>query len=258
METLEEKVTRYREHFMELISVAEQQQNLAHQKVHSKILCCSVFDAISKSIFPDIKSNGQRFVALVRLCNAWPESQHVSVLHLLRLFEVTNELPKEAKMLEDHVLKHFGSRFKSTNSIMSNNISISSDIHIDDLLALWPKDNQKPMKVGTVLPHQLKHEHLLWLYRNSVVHEYRNPGNGVELGSSVPDYAFYQEVATGSSFTESNMTFTSRWELVYPQKLFINLCKNAVEVASEHHLKKGSSPFTAYSDGTYWLPDFNE
>ncbi|WP_180834560.1 hypothetical protein, partial [Vibrio parahaemolyticus] len=80
METLEEKVARYREYFMELISVAEDQQNQVHQKVHSKILCCSVFDAISKSIFPEIKSNKQRFVELVRLCDIWPESQCVSVL----------------------------------------------------------------------------------------------------------------------------------------------------------------------------------
>ncbi|TON65005.1 hypothetical protein CGH51_24160, partial [Vibrio parahaemolyticus] len=92
----------------------------------------------------------------------------------------------------------------------------------------------------------------------SVVHEYRNPGNGVELGQSVPEYAFYQEIALVSSLTESKMTYTNRWELVYPQKLFIKLCKNALEVACEYHINKGLSPFSTYSNGTYWIPDFNE
>nr|WP_321239390.1 hypothetical protein [uncultured Tolumonas sp.] len=258
METAEEKVARYREYFVELISVAEEKQNLAHQKVHSKILCCSIFDSISKSIFPEIESNRARFVALVRLCDSWPESQKVSVLHLLRLFEVANNLPKEAKMLEDYVLTNFGNRFRSTNRIMSNSLSISSDINIEELLTLWPKDNPKPVKINNVLPHQLKHEYLLWLYRNSVVHEYRNPGNGIELGRCIPENAFYQEVSTVSSFAESKMTFTNHWELVYPQKLFVNLCRNAIEVACKHHLNKKSNPFSSYSEGTYWLPDFNE
>ena len=141
---------------------------------------------------------------------------------------------------------------------MSNNKAISSDVEIEAILDLWPTQNGKPIKIGKVLPHQLKHEYLLWLYRNSVVHEYRSPGRGVELGQYVPEYAFYQEMATVSEIDEKEFKFTSHWELVYPYRFFINLCKEALDVVSLLHNKNKTSPFQAYSEGTFWLPNFNE
>ena len=258
METLKEKVDRFKEYYLDLISVAESEHNLANQKVHSKILCCSVFDAISKSVFPNAKSNRERFTSLVRLCKNWPESQKISVLHLMRLFEVTPHLSPEAKELRELVSSKYNKLFTPSNHPMSNSIPISTDLDLEEVLKLWPKENSKQVKIGNVLPHQLKHEHLLWLYRNSVVHEYRNPGNGVELGQYVPEYAFYQEVFTNHTIEDTRMKFTNHWELVYPSKLFSNLCKNAVDIACAFHLKNSSCPFKAYSDGTYWIPDFNE
>ena len=87
METIDEKIGRFREFNEELLDVAQSKVNMTHEKVHSKILCCSIFDALSKSVFPDIKGNRQRYIELVRLCDQWPESQKVSLLHLVRLLE---------------------------------------------------------------------------------------------------------------------------------------------------------------------------
>ncbi|MGO3423307.1 MAG: hypothetical protein ACTIMZ_12760 [Pseudoalteromonas distincta] len=258
IETLEEKVDRFKEYYLGLIKTAECEQNITNQKVHSKILSCSIFDAISKSIFPEISSNCQRFTALVRLCENWPESQKVSLLHLVRLLEITPNLPSSTNELKIYATQQFESKFPNSNSIMSNNKAISSDVEIEAILELWPTQNGKPIKIGKVLPHQLKHEYLLWLYRNSVVHEYRNPGRGVELGLYVPEYAFYQEMATVSKIDEKEFKFTSLWELVYPYRFFINLCKEALDVVSLLHNKNKTSPFQAYSEGTFWLPNFNE
>lgn len=257
LETLSEKVDRFKTYYLDLIKTAECEQNLANQKVHSKILCCSIFDAISKSLFPKSTSNCMRFVSLVRLCEGWPESQKVSLLHLVRLFEVTPHLPSSANKLKEFATQEFGKSFPISNRLMSNNKPISSDIDIENIKVLWPTQDDKPIKIGKVMPHQLKHEHLLWLYRNSVVHEYRNPGRGVELGQYVPEYAFYQEVSTVSALTEKGINFSNQWELVYPASFFIELCKQALNVASSIHLKNETCPFKAYSEGTYWIPDFN-
>ena len=98
-ETLEEKVDRFKVYYMELISTAECEQNLTHQNVPSKILCCSIFDAISKSVFPEITSNRERYISLVRRCDSWPESKKVSLLHLVRLFEITKNIPPNTNQL---------------------------------------------------------------------------------------------------------------------------------------------------------------
>ncbi|MCC2525709.1 hypothetical protein [Vibrio coralliilyticus] len=258
METLEQKVDRFRGYYLGLIEVAESDVNLADQKIHSKILCCSILDAISKSVFPDIASNGKRFTSLIRLCKSWQDSEKVSVLHLLRLLEITPSLSPEARELKDYIAQRYSGVFVSTNRLISNNFPISSDLDVTELLERWPILNGGPVKIGGVRPHQLKHVNMLWLYRNSLVHEYRHPGNGVELGQYVPESPFYQEVSTVLSFDDSKLHFTNRWELVYPSKFFLNLCKNALEVACEHHLEQGTSPFNGYSEGSYWLPNFNE
>lgn len=258
METLEQKIERFKEHYFGLIDVAESEVNLANQKIHSKILCCSIFDAISKSVFPEIKSNCKRFTSLVRLCTDWQDSEKVSILHLLRLLEITPNLSHEAQELKSYITKKYSKMFVPTNCLISNNFSISYDLDIKELLELWPTESGDAVKIGDVKPHQLKHEYMLWLYRNSLVHEYRNPGNGVELGQHVPDYAFYQEVSTVHSLEGAKLQFTNHWELVYPSKFFLNLCKNAVEVACEFHRVHETCPFNGYSGGTYWLPEFNE
>lgn len=257
IETLEQKIDRFKQYYLSLIKTAECEQNIANQKVHSKILSCSIFDAISKSIFPEISSNCQRFTALVRLCENWPESQKVSLLHLVRLLEITPNLPSSMNELKKYATQQFDNKFPNSNSIMSNNKAISSDVEIEEILELWPTQSGKPIKIGNVLPHQLKHEYLLWLYRNSVVHEYRNPGRGVELGQYVPKYAFYQEMAMVSEIDEKEFKFNSHWELVYPYRFFINLCKEALSLVSLLHNKNKTNPFQAYSEGTFWLPNFN-
>ncbi|EHT4943417.1 hypothetical protein VV99796_03211 [Vibrio vulnificus] len=260
METLEQKLERFRRYYFHLIEVAESDVNLDDQKVHSKILCCSILDAISKSIFPEIKSNCQRFIYLVRQCKSWPDSEKVSVLHLLRLLEINPSLSFEEQRLKKQVLLKYSRMFEPTNSLNNSEFPISSDMDVSELLELWPRQNSEYVKVGGVKPYQLKHEYMLWLYRNALVHEYRSPGNGVDLdlGQYAAEHPFYQQVTTVDSFGENQLQFTSRWELVYPSRFFLNLCKNAVEVACEFNCERGTSPFNGYSRGTYWLPDFNE
>jgi len=256
-ETLSDKVSRFQMYYLDLIKTAECEPNLANEKVHSKILCCSIFDAISKSVFPNIHGNRERFVELVRLCESWPESQKISLLHLVRLFEVTQNLPSNVKQLKEFSKNTFSKLFPILNGLYTENKPISLDTDIDRVLLLWPKQNGKPIKIGGVLPHQLKHENLLWLYRNSVVHEYRAPGEGVEQGRYNPEFAFYQKVTIVSSITNKEMIYSNQWELVYPASFFVELCKQAINVASAIHLKNNTCPFTAYSAGTYWIPDFN-
>ncbi|MDE1358819.1 hypothetical protein L9W73_16160 [Vibrio aestuarianus] len=260
METLQQKLERFKKHYFHLIEVAESDVNLDDQKVHSKILCCSILDAISKSAFPEIKSNCQRFISLVQLCRSWPDSQKVSVLHLLRLLEISPILSLEEQQLKKQILLKYSRMFEPTDYLMNSEFSISSDMDVNELLELWPRQNDQYVKVGGVKPHQLKHEHMLWLYRNALVHEYRSPGNGVDLdlGQCAAEHPFYQQVTTVDSLGKNRLQFTSRWELVYPSRFFLNLCKSAIEVACEVNLKRGTSPFNGYSSGTYWLPDFNE
>jgi hypothetical protein len=64
----------------------------------------------------------------------------------------------------------------------------------------------------------------------------------VEVGQYVSEDAFYKKVAMVSAIDEKEFKLASHWELVYPYKFFINLCKKALDVAAVLHYLK-TSPF---------------
>jgi hypothetical protein len=136
---------------------------------------------------------------------------------------------------------------------------LAKDPELHTVLELWPTDSKdKPIKLSNVAPEQLTHKHLFWLYRNSLVHEYRNPGNGVERISNGENVPFYHELSTITSLSNEGLQFTNNWELVYPFGFFRELCLVAAKNVSTMHANNNTSPFSAYISGTYWFPTFNE
>lgn len=54
------------------------------------------------------------------------------------------------------------------------------------------------------------------------------------------------------------LIYSNRWELVYPTGFFHQLAVEILRKVANYHLTENSSPFAAYSDGTYWIPTFNK
>ena len=61
-----------------------------------------------------------------------------------------------------------------------------------------------------------------------------------------------------SAFLQGRLTYTNKWELVYPTGFFHRLALEALTSIARLHAQNKTSPFEAYSQGTYWLPEFNE
>lgn len=124
----------------------------------------------------------------------------------------------------------------------------------------WPqKSGCIPEKLGRLGLDKLQHKNLLWLYRNSLVHEFRLPGRGVERRGTQESSAYYQQVSQIEGLNpEVGLQFSNRWELIYPTGFFKSLAERVLHRVADFHLLNGTSPFAAYSEGSFWIPSYND
>ena len=259
-ETVEQKVGRFVEFNQTMIENAVESRNLEHQGVHAKVLLCSILDSLGRSRFPEIKRNGERFVSLLDGCSNWPEKDHVSLLHLARAFDVESYDAAEFSDVQLWVVEQMQRYFQLSNRLLSVHVPIVKDPQMSVVLESWPQSSDSlPQRLGTLTPNRLQHKHLLWLYRNSLVHEYRLPGRGAERYNLRDSSAYYQQVAELEGLSpEVGLQFSNRWELIYPTGFFKRLAEQVLQCVAEFHLSNGTSPFEAYSEGSYWIPAYND
>lgn len=257
-ESISEKVQRFRMFNQEMIQTATCEDNLQHQGIHAKILLCAIIDSLAKSRFPDIKYNGERFKQLVEQCCEWPEHDRISLLHLNRALALDSSSPLFSDLktwTEQEVQKNL----KLTHRIISVSTAITQEPSIDLALEFWPMDSEnKPLKLRGHIPEKFQHLNLLWLYRNSLMHEYRSPGRASELGRARKKEPYYQQVSKIADLNQdTGFLFNSNWELVYPTFFFKSLAEKALNSVALYHLKQQTSPFEVYSDSSYWMPEFD-
>lgn len=260
-ESNSEKIQRFIEVNQSMIETATSitDENQKDQSIHTKVLLCCIFDSLAKSRFPNGMSNGERFKRTVAECSNWIDRDRVSLLHLIRAFEVAGTVPPEFEVLHEWAKAEFSNKFPLKKRLFGNEIRISTDPLLQVVQTNWPTDENGKFKcLGSVQIKYLLHKHLLWLYRNRLVHEYRIPGLGAESPVRREDDPYYQELSTGIFQDTGISRIHSHWELVYPTGFFQQITKTALTNIAEFHKQNETSPFAAYSEGNYWIPEFNE
>jgi len=259
-ETIEKKINRfvqYNENLMEQIMLIYSHEN---NGVHAKILFCSLFDSLAKCAYPKIKNNSERFKKTIAIHTQWEDAERVSLLHLQRAFGIMDQIPKDFLDLKDEINILFHNHFKPTDSGVSDYIPISIDALYSEIENKWPKNsNGNKIDLGIVTLDKLQHKNLLWLYRNSIVHEYRIPGAGMEPISLRLTNPCYQEIFTFLGDDLKSLKIGHKnFELHYPIKFFKQICEESLHSIASEYRDKNESPFSVYSEGEYWIPEFND
>jgi len=260
-ETIEEKIDRfvqYNENLMEQIMSIYSHEN---NGIHSKILFCSLFDSLAKCAYPELKNkNKERFKKTIVNHTQWEDAERVSLLHLQRAFDVVDETPERFLNLKDEINTLFSQHFQPSSYGVFDRLSLSIDPSYSDIEKKWPKNsNGNPSQLGKIALDKLEHKNLLWEYRCSLVHEYRIPGAGTEPISRRLVDPCYQEMST---FIVDNIKdfkiVHKNFELHYPIDFFKQMCQESLYSIANEYRNKGESPFKVYSEGEYWIPEFNE
>jgi hypothetical protein len=221
----EELINQFCSYFDEKIFEIDNLNN----PLYKNILIIILMDTLSRVWTQGIENKNKiRFVRLIRECIQWEYSDRVSIpIAHYRLNEIT----------VNHLLKD------KINQIMGN--LQKSAIHRLDIDPLYldiiklgkNKDEMRIIKQST-------HSELLYSFRNSLIHEFRKPGRGMEFSND--NESPYYHGMTDFDFNKKT------WELVYPTKFLINLAKIALKSIKIFLTSKGLNPYSFFEFGSPW------
>lgn len=238
-----EAATRYCAYFSTQI---ERISNLAGEssELFKKILFCSVLDALSRSIYPSKKPR-ERFTSLVRKFGRWPHKDRLSLPHLGRLLELIPDPDfDKIRQLTFEKLAQWEAPWGT--------IPLDQDPHYDEIAKYWPNgvELKEPFKMINL--RSLTHLQLLYSHRNSLFHEFRVPGYGIEIDDD--DEPYYHDLTT---IVDNGEPDRVSLELVYPVRFFELLCLTVLEGLKECFEKNELNPNDSYRFGSYWMEDLN-
>lgn len=114
---------------------------------------------------------------------------------------------------------------------------------------LWPRDKEHIKPIENVQLDSLRHVHLFYTYRNSLIHELRTPGYGIEFDKDKEP--FYH------SMTDKDENEITSWELVYPLAFFESICETALKNLETYYTSDRIDPYHFFTFGTYWIEELN-
>lgn len=234
----QESVDRFLDFFREKLKEIRKLECESSTALFRKILYSSLLDALSKTTAHPKKGNRERMVEFIRNFCDWPCSDKVSLPHLIRLLEKVpdpafSNLRQYAYSLHDQ----WGE---------GEVITLDKDPALQDVKHHWPREIPKPYEDIQIT--FLQHANLFYRYRNSLVHELREPGYGMESAS-------HQDPFYHSETDEESKRKT--WELVYPLKFYDRLCEAAINNLRDYYLRDRIEPYSCYAFGTYWIEELN-
>ncbi|ABE45795.1 hypothetical protein [Polaromonas sp. JS666] len=201
---------------------------------YRKVLCLTAIDTLAglryhKSAYPQLsRQNRERFTRFVKEHGSWPEGELVS-LPFLR-----DEL-KTLKLLHRPLGQHVTQKVDAHSTDDGGSLLVTEiDEPADELLALASTEKEEE----AIRDYQ--HRALLYRYRNSLVHESREPGMAMEVfpTSGAPYYHGY--------IGDPN------WYLAYPPPLFTLLLQRAIASFRTYLSTNSIDPYALVEDQARW------
>lgn len=218
-----------------------------HGRLYKQILYASIIDTLAGTAFPR-RNNSDRFKSFIRRFCQWSEGDKVSLPHLTQLIKRNPDPAFEKlrkKALSDYKL------------LPQSKIPISADPTFNEINSIWPssKEHRTPLE-GIDLTH-LQHVSLLYAYRNTLVHEFRVPGYGMELENDTTPFYHHMSHIENSANKDDALLHTTM-ELVYPWRFLHTLCDTALVQLKQYLIENELNPFDSRTFGTYWIKELNE
>ena len=244
LEKLQQDVDRFTIYFKKQLDEIKALES-PHVELYRRLLYAIILDTLAGTVLPK-RPNKERFVYFVQRFCRWSDGERVSLPHLVRLLR-KNPDPVFQKLREWALEK-----FKALPVHGSQLMSISHDPLCDDVKSMWSvqKEHRTPLEGIDLVA--LQHFHLLYVYRNSLIHELRTPGYGMEFGED--DEPFYHLMST---LGDSAKIVKSSVELVYPWRFLHRLCDTALDELKKYFITNELNPRDTFVFGTYWIRELN-
>jgi len=201
---------------------------------YQKTLYVTALDTLAglrfhKSAYPQLaRRNREKFTRFLREYGSWPEGDLVSLPFLMDQLETF-------KLLDRPLGQHVKEKISQFSTEDGGSLLISKmDEPQATLLALATTEKEEEAI------NEYQHFGLFYRYRNSLVHESRQPGKTMEraLEIDVPSYHGYID--------------DSRWYLAYPVPLFAQVLKSAIAGFRAYLVNNQIDPYSLVDDKARW------
>ncbi|MFA5921142.1 MAG: hypothetical protein WC856_07600 [Methylococcaceae bacterium] len=193
-----------------------------------KIIYAAALDTIARAAFGKTYTNHDRYIKLLNELTNWQYREHISLPQVCLAFEkegISDNLYSEAKA--QLVRWPHGQILSLDNSPLLSTLKPLADSE---------KSNRFLFKS--------QYAELFYIYRNNLIHEFREPGYGFE-GLSTQNQPYYH----GMTDMDTNNT---TWELVFPVGFFEYLYNEALVGLKIHLVRDNINPFCQFELGSKW------
>ena len=194
-----------------------------------KVLYLVEIDTLSRAAFPGVSGNRQRVVQFIDTCSKWNDKDILSAVQLKLALE-------ENGVLSGQLYDYIKGRINSWT--YGQIIRPDDDLTYEDARRLSTPSESKYV-------NKARYTELLYTYRNHLLHEFREPGHGMDLGTDLPPTPYYlgmDRLTTGQS----------SWELVFPVQFLRHLCEQCINGLEGMLSANNQNPYDAYEFGTMW------
>lgn len=208
--------------------------------VYLKILYLALLESLAKCRYDSPKPR-ERFVSLIREYSGWNERENVSIPHILRLLSKYENIG--SSKVRDEVSGKIATWEKH------NFPTLKQDLTSIDASKLFSARDFEIMRSEKVNFHYFHHVHLLYNMRNTLFHEFRELGYGLELKRENSPFYFWMPTLNKTP---------RRWELMYPIGFFEFLVDNSIKNLKGYFDEVGKDPRELYTFGSYWIEPLNK
>ncbi|MBT3670644.1 MAG: hypothetical protein HON98_12580 [Chloroflexi bacterium] len=217
--------------------------------LYQKVLYICLIDAMLKSVYePERGKNKIRMIRFIDIFSGWENSGKISLPHLKRLLDKSKN--NEYQKLLDYVNK------KLENWIPGEVKYLENDIGVEEIASLLPKALGENKIFKNIKIIDLKHTHLFYTYRNSIVHELTLKDYSWETHTKMrkeePYYSYFEVLGPDVDDPSNNY-----WALHYPALFLKKVCKNSLKKLEELLIENDLNPRKNYSFSNYWLKDLD-
>lgn len=209
-------ISHFRREGDEIASVASE--------LHRKILYCSALDTLARAVCAPKTNNRPRFVDLLVSHTDWSDAKRVS------LFQLTSHL-RLKKRTRFRLYREAKRRLEA--SPPRRRLLLSASPTFAEMEVFAAQGELEALRSHT-------YAELFYTFRNTLVHEYREPGYGTDWSRKATE-PFYTSL---SSFGQR--------ELVFPIAFVESIFQQALQRVSEHLRSRKVNPHSKFNFGSRW------
>jgi|GEM_PF-1814095 len=227
---LQKDVAKYIAHFR------AEHQKILHLKdpLHRKLLVVTMLSALAEGRYPNVSGDKSKFVRLIENDSDWTHATLVSISQLEMMIKKHGASGFSQDFVQE--VSHLYTGWRKRHSPWAI-VGLVDDPKRENIL-LTPSNKEEAK-----LADAAKHSSLLYTYRCKLVHEFRNPGYGMEISEEHTPYYHSMTDSAGQS---------RKMELVYPTTWFVGLALPILSRLKAHYVGAGINPYDSYDFGSPW------